>query len=310
MREPLPIELGTMPFRVDEARALGVTGWRLRARDLAVPFRGVRVAGAADDLVIRCRAAAVLMSPHDLFSHVTAARLWGISLPRWAEAEERLHISAIAPHQAPRVNGVLPHRLQESRVDVRLIEGLPVSSPADTWRHLSTVLTLDQLIVAGDALLRRRRPLASPSELVRALARHTGQRGVRRLRAAFAELAPGTDSAAETHLRLLLVRKGLEGAEVNGRVSLSDGRVTHGDLVFRPERVIVEYDGAQHRTDARQFAVDVLRLEQLAQRRWTVIRVLGEHLADPDAVCARVRRALRAPEYSSMAARGGITRAK
>jgi very-short-patch-repair endonuclease len=56
--------------------------------------------------------------------------------------------------------------------------------------------------------------------------------------------------------------------------------------------VAVEYDGAQHRVDARQFERDVLRLEAFAAADWRVIRILATHLRDPGAVVARIRTAL------------------
>ena len=71
---------------------------------------------------------------------------------------------------------------------------------------------------------------------------------------------------------------GLPEPEVNGRILDDDGRfVAFGDLVYRRWRVILEYDGEQHRTDERQFARDVERLDDLARLGWRVVRVSKQH---------------------------------
>jgi very-short-patch-repair endonuclease len=54
-------------------------------------------------------------------------------------------------------------------------------------------------------------------------------------------------------------------------------------------KVAVEYDGDQHRTDRAQFAKDVVRLEELADLGWTVVRVVAG--TSPTEVVRRVRRA-------------------
>lgn len=73
------------------------------------------------------------------------------------------------------------------------------------------------------------------------------------------------------------------GAEFLGRA----------DLVYRTWRVIVEYDGDQHRTDTRQFDRDVRRLERFAAHGWTVVRITGRaFFGDRATSIGRVRHAL------------------
>ena len=132
--------------------------------------------------------------------------------------------------------------------------------------------------VIGDALTRRKRPIASLEELEAAVQRWAGRRGVARLREALALVRPRTDSVRETELRLAASDFGLPEPEVNGRILDDDGRfVAFGDLVYRRWRVILEYDGEQHRTDERQFARDVERLDDLARLGWRVVRVSKQH---------------------------------
>jgi hypothetical protein len=189
-------------------------------------------------------------------------------------------------------------------IERMLVGGVPVTSPLDTWRQLSTVLTLDELIVAGDSLVRRQRPLVDESQLVVALARHAGRRGVRALRAAWRQVRAGADSPRETALRLILVRGGLPEPQVNMIVSPPGAtRIMFGDLAYPQYRVLVEYDGEQHRKSYEQYETDVTRLEILSNEGWKIIRVLKSHLGDPPALVRRVESALRSRGWPGPPAR-------
>jgi very-short-patch-repair endonuclease len=54
----------------------------------------------------------------------------------------------------------------------------------------------------------------------------------------------------------------------------------------------VEYDGEQHFTDPDAYGNDIIRLEFLADRGWTIVRVSGRQLRYERA--AIVRRATKA----------------
>jgi hypothetical protein len=191
------------------------------------------------------------------------------------------------------MRNMVGHKHEAGSVEVVLVDGMPVASPLDSWRQLSTLLSLDELIAAGDSLLRREAPLLARHQLVVALARHGGHRGAKKLREAWEQVRSGCDSARETRLRLVLVRAGLPEPRVNAVVSRPGRPLRFGDLVYEQWRVIVEYDGRHHLT-AAQRAADILRLEQLAREGWTTVVVLAEHLATPSTVVTRVAQALRA----------------
>src|SRR5699024_1855798 len=108
---------------------------------------------------------------------------------------------------------------------------------------------------------------------------------------AFELIRPGTDSPRETWLRLLLIRAGLPEPRVNARIS-ADGEIPErfGDLVYRRERVVVEYEGAHHSESRTSYLSDIRRFEQLAD--WRFVRVTQEDAADPDGIIRRVRAAL------------------
>ncbi|MBG6054431.1 hypothetical protein IWX81_000821 [Salinibacterium sp. CAN_S4] len=288
---PLPPELRYGPFSVAEARSLGVPDARLRRRDLVTPFRGVRTIGQPTSVVERAHSFAPILGSDQFFSHSTAAALWGMWLPRRLSGSD-IDVSAIHPRREPRMTGVRGHRLGGASVRLMLRDGIPLSAPVDTWRLLGSQLSLDELVASGDSLVRRQNPLATLDELVAELDSHPAVPGIVRLRRALSWVRAGTDSPRETDLRLLIARAGLPEPTVNERVSADGAPVRFGDLVFRKWRTIVEYDGRHHRADARTFASDVLRLEQLAADDWSVIRVLNEHMSDPRAVARRIAAAL------------------
>ncbi|GAA2029469.1 hypothetical protein GCM10009819_11400 [Agromyces tropicus] len=65
---------------------------------------------------------------------------------------------------------------------------------------------------------------------------------------------------------------------MNAPIRDAAGRlVAIGDLGYPDHRVLMEYDGEQHRTDDRQFGRDVDRLDDLAHLGWRVVRFTKAH---------------------------------
>ena len=138
---PLPDPFASAPFASTEARAAGISESRLRASDLSAPMRGVRVPQPVEDsLGARMLSYRVHMAHGEYFSHVTAARLYEIPLPRMQESTPELHVSVHAPDFPPRVRGVIAHRLFVP-IAPRIRKGFAVVSPARTWTQLAAILT-------------------------------------------------------------------------------------------------------------------------------------------------------------------------
>jgi hypothetical protein len=270
---PLPEPLTWGPFTVSEARDNGVSGARLRAKDLTTPYRGVRTVGAPSSLRALCEAYAARMPASQYFSHLTAARLWGFPLPRALELAAPLHVSAVRPAREPRMKGVVGHRGPVG-ADIRLLFGFPVLAPSETWLQLAPLLRLDDLIAAGDRLFKWRDQLATREELEAAFGRMAQQPGIRMARRALRELREDSNSPRETKLRLQVLRAGYPEPELNGEIRLSNGKRTWGDLVFRRYGTLMEFDGEQHRTSDRQWSRDVDRLNDLVDDGWLTTRVL------------------------------------
>jgi hypothetical protein len=283
------------PFSLTEANQRGIRPGRLRGADLDVPYPGVRITKPLAVIPEPWKIYAARMPVEQFFSHVTAARIHGLPLPLHFADETTIDVAIEIPNQCPRMPGVRGHRVKAGTAVVVMEHGLRVSSPVETWRQLSTVLSLDDLIVIGDALVRRKEPMATMSELRSGVIRHGGHRGVRKLRAAFESVRTGVDSPRETVLRLIILRAGFPEPEVNGVIRDAAGRqIATGDLVFRRYKVLVEYDGEQHRLDEEQYNWDIDRLDRIREAGWLVVRINKSHLRGSSLRTERkIERALR-----------------
>jgi len=219
----------------------------------------------------------------------------------------RLHVTKQADRGARR-KGVVGHKSRTAARTV-LVDGIRCSDPIEAWCECAELLGVDDLVVLGDGLVRRKDPLATMDELRAAAARRAGARGVRRLRTALDLIRPGTDSARETLLRLVVVRAGFPEPLINHRLTDDDGlEIGHGDLVWPEERIVLEYEGRQHAEDARQFALDIRRIDRITEH-YRHIRVDKVLLSEPDELLAKLRRAFRAARSRTAFSDSSPTRA-
>ena len=280
-------------FRTSLALASGVTPGRLRSGDLAAPFSGVRTDARVEfDLRNLCRAYRQRAGDDEFFSHVTAARLWGIPLPWQLQRRVALDSSVFHPNFPPQAMGILGHRISHP-VPLRTLAELPVAPPVETWIQLGSVLRGDDLIVATDGFLRRKGKLASVDELQRALANSFRRPGLRSLHAALAEARPGTDSPRETLSRLIITRAGLPEPVIHFTVYDQDGFfVGTPDLAYEEYKIALEYEGDGHRTDDRVFQDDIERAELFQDATWRYVRITKDHVDNPPRLVERVRKVL------------------
>ena len=98
----------------------------------------------------------------------------------------------------------------------------------------------------------------------------------------------------ETALRLLILRAGLPEPELNQELFDDRGRwIGRFDMVYRDARVIVEYDGDQHRRSTEQYEKDIRRIDRAIAAKWTVVRVRASGIhANPGETVRRVHEAL------------------
>lgn len=247
---PLPPSLPFPVFTTTESRRAGVLPSLLRARDVRAIDRGIwaRVGHQVEEVDI---VEALCRRDEDCFAMgLTAARLWGIPVP--GVLSEQVISS---PGRPRRARGRSVRRPGDRSVDARIhladragtrhgtalvrwsrSEADPVrlgSRPAvrltsrvRTLLDLAGLLREDALVAIRDHLVRRPRPVfegrAEPFasvEEIRSAADAFHGRGARTLRSAMAKVRVGSDSPAETWLRLALVADGLPEPLANARAS-------------------------------------------------------------------------------------------
>jgi hypothetical protein len=296
-RIPLPPGLPITGFTVRAARAANVREHRLRARDLARPHWGVRVAASPDlTLFDRCRLLASALPAHAFFCGVSAAALWGMPLPlRFvAERQPDLEVGVANPARAIRRQDARGRRLKISPTDVTAWHGVRLTTPARTWCDLALTLSLGELVAAGDALLFHERPVVSRRELLDAVIAHPGRRGRRVLRRALELLSEFSESPKESELRVIVVTSGFPAPEVNPEIFDEVGRfVARVDLLFRNEKSILEYQGDQHRSDIRQWRRDLTRRAELESLGYHYDEAAAGDLDDVARLIRRIERNLR-----------------
>ena len=296
---PLPQSLGD-EFSVVDALAAGASAGRLRAKDLRRPFHGVRVRPERPEpdtnepptkyeLALRTEARKALaylevMSPHSFFAGRTACVLRGAAI----DPGHELVVATRAPNRAPRGAGIRGIKVAPKLVHVRDHDGMRMATPTSTWAMLGAELSVRELVVLGDSIVRVPRDergtllpderLGTIAQLERAIT--SGRRmGIRKLRVALPLIRVGSASPLETEYRLDAAEEGLPEPELD--VEIRDGR---GDLlgisevVYKRYRTVVEIEGDHHRTDRAQWNRDIDKYATYAAEGWEVVRLTSAHI--------------------------------
>lgn len=287
-RTPVPHQLRGRPFLRSDARRAGLSGQVLRGRRFRQLFRSVYVSAEVTDcLAMRVDAVRLLLSDDAVVSYHTAALLRGLPVP----ATDRLHLTVRAGGRPARIGGVCVHQGSPAAVarDAR-----PLSAPAENFLELAESLSLVDLVVLGDAMVRR--GFVSCAELVEAAASTGRRRGVRLARLAAALVRPLVDSPMETRLRLLIVFAGLPEPVPNLVVQDEEGGwIGAVDLLYAAYRIAIEYHGDVHRSTRGKWRRDVAKAELLARHGWVVIVLTADDLyVWPERTLRRVHEALLA----------------
>ena len=190
---------------------------------------------------------------------------------KWIDASTPIEV--IAEHTRRR-EGVIVHEERISADEITCIGPLPVTTPArtalDIARHLPrdiAVPHLDALAAAtglafGDAI-----DLAD---------KYRGARGIRLARKALALMDGGAQSPEETRLRLVLIDAGLPAPRTQIRVS-DESNEAFIDMGYDEPMVGLDYEGAHHSENRRQYVYDIGRADLIEGQGWIDIRVVKEH---------------------------------
>lgn len=303
------------PFTHADASRAGISDGQLRGRGYRQLFRGVYIASdVAVDPWILSRAVLLVASPNVVIARHTAAQLWRGVVPDswqvhvttlWPRAEVRASRGRRVGPEAPRaetggqvdvwgrmaLDGV-DARVSIDHTRIGMLRGIRLTDPVRTFLDLAEDLDLVELVVLGDSLVRQ--GLVTPADLVGAAAEPGRHR--RKARRAAAFVRPGTASAQESRLRMLLVLAGLPEPEVDVQLRDGDGELMRQlDLGYRAEKVAVEYDGRQHVERVEEWERDIGRREELADWDWRIVTVVSSGIwQQPERTLDRVVGALRA----------------
>ena len=260
---------------------LAGSGW-LRRR-----HSGVFAVGPPLDIPLADETAALLaVRAGAALSHHTAAVLWGMRQP--STGDDLIHVT-VPGASVDDLDGVRVHRSTVLRPpDVRLREGLPVTSPPRVLLDLTRVVGLRETERALDRMLIERvGSLGQIRELLARAGRHAGRRLLQEIVDGYTT-STFTRSEAEERFLALVRRGGLPEPLVNARCLGYEI-----DFLWPDHAVAVEIDGFAFHSTRDRFEDDRERDRKLRNAGITVIRITWRQLdREPAAVLVDVAQAL------------------
>lgn len=274
------------PFTRAMLRARGIDPNLVRRSEFRQVIRSVWVRRDDVDTDTRIRAALALHPPEAVASHFSAARLLGLPVPEHLNE----HVTVFRPEDRRWRPRVKPHVTKRTR-EVVTVRGIRATNPVTTFIQLAGTLPLVDLVVLGDAIVKRYQ--VSPSRLRKLCRESTEYYAGAALRGA-CYVRRGVDSPMESRLRMLIVLAGLPEPKVNVREMNDDGTWRwRYDLCYPEFKLIVEYDGRQHAEDPAQWERDLERREELDEDEYRILVVTARGIfVQPERTIQRVRRAL------------------
>ncbi len=286
MAEP-PLDT-SRPFLTRHALVSGITPGALRGPRYVRLDKGVHVeASTVVTPLLLVHAALATHPPGAFASHLSAAEVYGMPVP----ASSVRHVSVFDPGDRRRRPGVTSH-LASPGTRVVSVRGTRVSTPAQVFVELASLIDLVDLVAVGDFIVRK--GWHAPAELVAHCSTSTDVHAKRAL-AASRFVRAEVDSPMESRSRMLVVLAGLPEPEVNVKIRNELGDVlARFDLGYRGVRVAVEYDGRQHADSAKQHERDIDRREDIDSWQWRIVVITAKGIyQEPQRTLTRVAAVLR-----------------
>jgi len=237
-----------------------------------------------------------------VFTHVSAALLWGLPLWRLPSSVHVLgrhsrgrdashlttaHVISLAPEHVVRHRGLLVTSLNRTMLDVARTE--PVA---------------DALVVA-DAGLRRG---ADGSGVLELASEFSGRRGIARARETLSLADGGAESPWESFTRLHVLAAGLPAPRLQVDVPTRQGAY-RADMGWEAWRQLIEFDGkVKYRELANGDPDSVLlaekrRQDAMTELGWRVLRLTSDDFHDVDHLHHRLRALVPLREAASLTPR-------
>lgn len=272
---------------------MGVTRSQLRGASYRRLGAGLyRWAGLEEGPQLTLAAVARRLPTGAAFSGLSAAWLHGLDV----EPCNPIEVTIPEPSGSSRRAGASVRRSALAADEIVLRRGVPTTSALRTVVDLGGRDPLTERVVAADAFLHA--GLVSLAELRTYLVKHPRARGIARLGRVVDLAEPNAESPMETRLRMLLILAGLPRPEVQISIDDDDGRfLGRPDLLYRRQRLAIEYDGDNHRD---RLVHDNRRQNGLVDAGFRLLRFTAADVyTTPDNVAMQVRHGLRANPGSS-----------
>jgi len=259
---------------------------RLADGRLIAVHRGVYLAGHAPAPPLANEAAAILaFRGQATISHRSAAKLLGL-LP-WPPQAACWVITARGDSSR---SGLIVRKATLEPCDITSVARIPVTTPARTILDCSAILPDDE----GDRLETMwaeavsKKP-SDPPDLWEQVKRNPGKPGIPRLMKLLERRTPARPKRELERRLLRLIRSSdLPKPEVNAYL---EGK--ERDLIWREQRVVVEADSYRFHADARTWASDIGKTNELQLLGYVVLRFTWFDVTErPAWVIAEIKRAL------------------
>ena len=239
---------------------------------------------------IRQKAEALqLFLPSAVVSHASAALIHGWPLPDRLLTHD-IHVTC--PRTRVRRRGFLGHVADHLRFVDRY--RIVVAHPFDTLRQVAGLMDSRELLDVLDTVCGSWHgpAVTTPGALRLAVSEWPRFRGRAAVDDALRWARAGVGSQRETALRLAIIGAGLPEPDVTAPVVLG-ARTYHPDLSYPQLQIAIEYEGAHHRTERRQWNVDIARERDFNDHGWVYIRVTADTDVDEFLAYLRTRIAER-----------------
>ena len=220
----------------------------------------------------RIRAALLTVGEDAAASNLSAAGRYGIR-------GDPLVVDVTCPRWVPRRDGIRLHQRPLDADEIRIVDGLPLTSPASTLFDLGTVLGTDGHVkAANEAFVKRLITIEDLRTARVRYARRNGSSAFERLLAALDPEGREVRSPLETRLNAFLRARGFPPWESNVLLRIG-GQTIRPDVLWRKERVIVEADGRNPHLAPLTFDSDRRRDRRLQVEGWQPVRVTSRDLS-------------------------------
>jgi very-short-patch-repair endonuclease len=280
----IPPELTQRPFSLAEARDAGLTlsalsskAWKRIGAEL---YRWTEL---PEDPWLTLSAWRRVLPRETVFVGASAAWLHGLDLGPTDPVEVAVPTSSGLRSRA----GLVVRRWEIPPSEVVSIRHLRATTLPRTLAELCISRPSVEALVAIDMAVKKghvdSRVLSQYAE------KNKGRRGAARLRS-LALLAAPAESPMETRLRWILIQAGLPRPEVQTKLGDADRFVGRVDLYYPKARLVLEYDGGNHR---ERLVDDDRRQNLLANAGYRLLRFTAPDVYQhPDVTVAQVQAAL------------------